>query len=256
MVPVLTLVDDEGNSFTFEKDFWLNTYDLSSNKSVQNYTFSAGGKNSADGFPGPRSITIQGMIWADTVAELETKRRNLFLACLKGGKLQKSDDTVSRYMDVKDPDFSYSKGDWRNSEKLTITFLAELPFWVDSIETVHTEIIASGTYREFDVDASGADFIILPSIEIDNDQGNSNPGYVRLKNDTDGGSEMVFYDTDFDADDVLSIDSGTGEVLKNGNEAFDHFVTPWFLRLQPTVNSFVYEGEPCTISVTFRKVYV
>jgi phage-related protein len=254
MTPVLTLIDDDSNAFTFEKDFWLKDYDLNVNVSMQNYTYAAGGRNTADGYPKSRQITISGILWAETLAELEAKRRLIFQACLKGGKLQKSDDTISRYIYVKYANFSYSQGGWRNAENITITFIAEFPFWQDSSLTTYEIVTPSGLFS-FNVDATGSDFVILPLIEFENTEGTASPN-VNLSNDTDGGVSFEYQDASFIADDLLEVDSALGTVLKNSSNAVEYATKPWFLRLQPSVNTFTYTGSLLTIRIKYRKVYI
>lgn len=254
MTPVLTLIDDNGETFTFEKDFWLDSYNLNINVSMKNYTFAAGGKNTADGYPMAREITISGILWADSLAELETKKRAFCLACLKGGKLQKSNDTISRYMTVRNASFSISSGDWPYAENIAVTFTAELPFWVDSSETTISGYNPSTGFY-FDVDATGSDFIMLPRIEIENTSILGTPHFY-IQNDTDGGTAFVYEDDSFINGDTLIIDSALGTVEKNGNNAIEFATSPWFVRLQPTVNTLYYYGLDATVNVIFRKVYI
>lgn len=253
MIPVLTLIDDYGNSYTFPEDFWLRDFNLPVNVSVQNYTYNAGGKNTADGYPQARQITIEGRLRGDTLSALETKKRNFFLSMFKGGKLQLSDDVVSRYIYVKFPDFAHGIGDWRYSENVTITFIAENPFWVDSAQTTVSKVVSGND--SITVDASGADFVILPTIEIENDQGVDNP-IVKMYNQDDGSGAFTYADTSFLEDDLLIINSELGTIKKNSNDAFSGFTTPRFLRLQPQSNTIQYEGAACTIRIKYRKVYV
>jgi hypothetical protein len=255
MIPVLTLIDDEGESFIFPKDFWLKDFDLNVNVNVVNYTYAAGGKNTADGYPQVRRITISGLLWAPTLAELETKRRAVFRACLKGGKLQKSDDTVSRYITVRFADFSYSQGNWRNSERLSIVFTAEFPFWVDSSLTVF-ENVYTNTFNNFTIDVSDSDFIMLPLIEVENTEGLDNPRFY-LQNNSDGGTKFYYEDTGFLAGDLLEIDSSLGTVKKNSNNAIEYAVQPWFIRLLPQENNITFFiGDECTLRIKYRKVYI
>jgi len=252
MTPVLTLIDDSGNSYTFPEDFWLRDFNLPTNISIKNYTFNAGGRNTADGYPQARQITIQGRLRGDSLSALETKKRAFFFATFKGGKLQMSDDTVSRYIYVKFPDFSDGIGDWRYSENITITFIAENPFWMDSAQTTVTKIVTGND--SITVDATGSDFLMFPTIEIENDQSVDNPT-VKMYNQDDGSGFFEYADIAFLDGDLLVINSELGTIKKNSNDAFNGFVTPRFLRLQPQSNTFQYEGAACTIRIKYRKVY-
>ena len=252
MIPVLTLIDDDSNSYTFPADFWPTDYPIVVNKSVRNFTFAAGGRNTSDGYPQARTFNISGMLRADSLAALETKKRAFVKAVMKGGKLQYSDDVVSRYIDIRSPDLNFSVGGWRFSENVDLSFICENPFWVDAAETVSTNILTGDD--TIYVDLSGSDFLVFPIIEIDNDQAVDNPT-VKMYNVTDGSGAFEYNDAAFVVDDVLTIDSALGTVEKNSNDAFEDFSPARFLRLRPENNQLEYEGAAATVKIKYRKVY-
>jgi hypothetical protein len=252
-VPYLTLTDSEGNAYNFPNDFWIKSEPVNTNKNVVNRTYAAGGKNIADGFLGPKQITIGGAIRADTLAEFETKKRAFSYAMLKGGQLTVSDDTVSRYIEVKDADFEFDTG-YRTEEKIEVVFLAESPFWLDSALTTEENIVAGDS--TLTITPTGSDFIIFPVIEIENDQGVDNPG-VFMRNTSDGSMSFTYNDSDFLDGDILIMDSEAGTLQKNNNNAMENLQLPGrFLRLQPFANTIEYEGAACTIRFKYRKVYL
>ena len=79
---------------------------------------------------------------------------------------------------------------------------------------------------------------------------------VSLKNLSDGGMLLGYNDPYFVIGDTLVIDCGEGTVKRNGNDTIAYLTTARFLRLQPGVNTFRYEGANCTVRVKFRKVYL
>ena len=254
-VPYLTLTSDGGTVYNFSGSFWIIDNEWTKTSSIKNIAYAHGGRNVADNFLQARTITIEGLLYADSIALLETAERLLVKAILRGGKLTVSDDTVSRYIDVR---YGSKSGTYilegnRYAKPYTITFIAEYPFWQDSTETTDTQVLAgNGT---FTVDNSGSDEIVLPIIEIIADQAADLPG-IRIKNKTDGNMVFEYIDASFLAGAALIIDSSLGTVKLNNNDAMEYVTIANFLRLQPEINTFAYEGNACTINVKFRKVYL
>ena len=252
-VPYLTLTDDNNNVYTFTLDFWLTDYPLDLTKNILNRSYASGGVNVADGFPEARNITVSGELRDDSLAGLETKKRALFFACMKGGKLKVSDDSVSRYIDVRDPSFSITYGDYRTEIKVTITFLCENPLWVDTTLTTDTEVVAGNA--SLTVDLTGSDFLVFPVIEIENDQAADNPA-IRMTQQSDGSMVFEYNDASFVIGDTLVIDCENGTVQRNGNDSIACFDPARFFRLQPMSNTITYEGAACTVRFKYRKVYI
>lgn len=250
----LTLTDSNDNVYTFPEDFWLEDESVASTQNIINRTYASGGKNVADGFLQARQITITGALRADTLSSLEIKRRAFMKAILKGGKLELSDDPVDRYILVEAPQFTIPQGDYRNEIPISILFVAEDPFWVDSSLTIVEQIVSDGD--TIDVDNSGSDFIVLPTIEIENDQGSNNPG-IKVINESDGKMSFIYNDNNFLDGDLVIINCEEGTVKRNNNNTISNLVSPArFLRLQPVINTFSYEGADATIRFKFRKNYL
>jgi hypothetical protein len=254
MSAFLKIEDTDGNVYNFDRSFWITGDDIETAKTVLNQFYAAGGRQVSDGFITARSISITGSIYADSLAEYETAYNNFLIAVLKGGKLSKSVDGATRYIDVSDPDISTSQEQGQQARfSVSVTFLAEFPFWKDSTETVDTNVLSGD--GSFTVDGSGSIFLMQPTIQIDADQGNDVP-LVKLTNTNDGGASFTYSDTNFLAGDTLIINSEEGTVQKNNNNAISNLTTARFLRLQNIVNNFSYEGAACTIKVKYRKLYL
>ena len=251
----LILTDANSNAYNFPDNFWLQDGGVNTNQNIVNSFYAAGGRNIADGFLQASNITISGILHGDTIAAYETKKRALMQALLKGGQLSRSADSVSRYIDVKHADIQWSSfggdGDVQLQE-VTIIFRTEFPFWVDAAETTSTNIVAGDD--SFTVTTTGTDFIINPTIEIDADQSADVPG-VKITNKSDGGASFNYDDPFFVQGDIVTINTGTGDITRNGSQTSEWF-SGVFIRLQPGANTIEYEGAACTIRVKYRKVYL
>lgn len=254
MSAYLRLIDNSNNIYNFPPDFWLKDLDWKTTQSIKNIAFAAGGRDISDGYLEARPILIEGALRADTLAELETKLRAFQRAVLVGGKLYVTDDTVSRYLTVKNPIVKeqYS-GDYRHEIPLTISYVCEYPFWEDATETESVNVLTG--IGSFNVNNSGSDFLLNPIIEIAADQGVDLPS-VKLTNTSDGGMSFEYNDPNFMAGDTVEINCKEGTVKRNSNSTIEYFSPAKFLRLQNVINTFNYEGNACTITIKFRKVYL
>jgi len=254
--PNLKLTDYSGNVYNFPPDFWITDDPFDTNKNVVNSFYAAGGRNIADGFLNPRFITIGGQIRGNSLSDYETKYRSFAKAILKGGYLEKSDDAVSRYIEVKAPDVQTgsAQGDGGDMLKeVTVIFLAEKVFWKDSIQTIELNVVAGND--TLTIDNRDSDFLVSPIIQIEADQGIDIPS-IKMTNKSDGGMVFEYNDINFEAGDVLVIDCEQGTVKLNNGSTIENFNPGRFFRLQPSQNTIEYEGTACTISFLFRKVYL
>lgn len=253
----LRLVDSDDNIFNFPYDFYIKDDPWQVSSNTKNIAFAHGGKDIADGFLQPRSITIEGYIRGDTLAEVEALERQIQTAVLKGGKLYVIGDVVNRYWTVSAPNVSSNYiNDYLTEKQYNVNYLLEFPAWEDNTETECQEVLADVTGgSEFTVDNSGSDILIFPVITIQANQGDDLP-YVRLLNRTDGGMFFEYEDPFFVVGDTVIIDCKEGTVKRNGNDTLQYFTTPRFLRLQPVINTFLYEGDASTVTITFRKAYL
>jgi phage-related protein len=252
-IPRITLTDSDSNIYTFPKSFWIKNDPYNTTKNISNLTYAPGGKNIGDGFLEARTISIEGELIQSTKAEMETAARALHQALLKGGQLQISDDQVSRYIEVQAPDVDMEWFIYPYDKPISIAFLAEDPFWHDAALTTFTKVVTGND--TLTVDATGADFIIYPIIEIENTAAVDNPG-VAMVQKSDGGMRFQYNDTLFLDGDLLVINSSLGTVKKNNNNAIENFNPGRFLRLQPLSNTIEYEGAAATIRIKYRKVYL
>jgi hypothetical protein len=89
---------------------------------------------------------------------METAARALHQALIQGGNLQISDDQVSRYIEVSAPDVDMSWFVYPYDKPITINFLAEFPFWQDSV------LIESEFVRVNLIDRGGCEGLTSPMI--------------------------------------------------------------------------------------------
>lgn len=248
------LIDRDGNSYIFPEDFWIKDDGTSSRSETTQLDFAHGGKELSDGFLQPRTITVEGEIRADTEAAFETALRAIQRAVRKNGKLYVIDDIITRFIEVKSPSVSSEyTGDYPQEKPVSITFLAEYPFWQnDTISSDSETVTGDDTLL---VDNSESDDFCLPTITISADQGVDLPS-VRLRNQSDGGMFFDYNNPSFFAGAILVIDCFNGTIRLNNNDSFEFFNPARFLRLQHVVNTILYEGAAATITFTWRKTYL
>ncbi len=254
-VPYLTLTSDGGDVYNFPASFWYVANDWAKTSDIRNIAYADGGRNVGDNFLRARTITIEGVLYADSLTALETAERALINATLKGGTLTVSDDTVSRYIDVRFATSAetYIQEGNRFSKPKNITMIATYPLWEDSSLITDVNVLAGN--GSFTVDNSGSDRLVLPVIEFVADQGSDLPS-VQLRNQSDGLMEFEYVDASFIAGATLTVDSAAGTVKLNNSDTIENVTEARFLRLQNVNNTFLYEGNACTINVKFRKVYL
>ena len=253
VVSYLILTDDDGTVYNLPNDFWISNDSWNTNFSVSKLLYAPGGKQIADESINPRTISIEGMLRADSAAAFETANISFLTALAKGGKLSIYNDQVARNIDVRDAKVQSEWFGYPQIKKYTIDFSCDFPFWEDiSLTTVSKTVAGNDT---IDVNNSGLEYFVYPIIEIDADQAVNVPS-VKMYNVNDGGMWFNYNDALFLAGNVLIIDSKLGTVLKNGSDAITNFAPPVFLRLQPGNNKLYYEGAAATIKVSYRKVYL
>lgn len=251
-----TITDKNSNLYNFPDSFEMESQTDENNINVINTAYSAGGRGIADRFIRPKSIVLSGNIQADTAAGFETAKRNFIQACLKGGDLRFTGDTVSRYLEVVYAGFDWGKPEGVSGSyqyiDVTVTFSAEKSVWKDDTETDDDNTVAGND--SFTISTTGTDYILKPVITIEADQAVDVPG-VKITNTTDSGLSFTYNDSLFASGDTVIIDCAKGTVTRNNNNTIEYFDGA-FIRLQPGSNSIEYEGAACTITFTFRKVYL
>lgn len=254
------IIDQAGNRYDFPPDFWVKGDGWALNSNMQHLAFGMGGRDLSDNHLNHRTIMVEGAVRADSLTAFETKLRACQKAILAGGALYVSDDTVSRWIAVSNAmvDSEYT-GDYRQEKNFTISFIAQDPFWQSAFEygneTGDREIMTGVGAEAFTVDNSASDSIVYPLIRIDADMGADLPG-IKIVNKNDGGMSFEYNDPYFTQGDYVEIDSYYGTVKRNGNDSFLYFITANFLRLQPMVNNFTYEGGAASVRVIYRRVYL
>jgi hypothetical protein len=253
----LTLEDQNGNTYTFDGSFKIDNESFNLNNVMQKIAYFPGSNNTGDKFLTDRVMTISGSIQEDTVAAGEAAYSAFKIALLKGGKLRKSGDIVSRYCNVVcadvNPGFEMTMtGGGYFREGISANLLLEFPFWEDESETTDATTVTGND--ELSVDTTGTEEILYPIIEIEADQSVDLPG-IMLYNKSDGGMQLIYNNPGFVQGDILIIDCKEGTVKLNSNLSFEYF-TGAFLRLQRGINLIDYEGSAATIRVKYRKVYL
>jgi hypothetical protein len=253
VIPYLILTDDDGNVYNFPSDFWISNDSWNTNFSVSKLLYAPGGKQIADESINPRTISIEGMLRADSAAAFETANILFMTAIAKGGKLSIYNDQVARNIDVRDAKVQSEWFGYPQIKKYSIDFSCDFPFWEDITATTVSKTVTGND--TIDVNISALEYLLYPIIEIDADQGVNVPG-VKMYNVNDGGMWFNYNDSVFLAGDKLIIDCKLGTVQKNGSDSIVNFAPPVFLRLQPGNNKFYYEGAACTIKVSYKKAYL
>jgi hypothetical protein len=253
----LRIIDSDNNIYNYPDDFWIDNNGWKISSKVRNIAFAAGGKETADSYLEPRSILVKGYIRADNLYELETIERGVQRATLKGGKLYVIGDIANRYMEVTNALVkSNYTNDYRTEKQYIISFKADYPFWQNGNQSEVVAIIGATTGGEqFTVDNSESDFLVFPVITITANRGYNLPN-IKLSNLSDTGMFFEYDNPSFLTGSSLVIDSREGTIKLDGVDSWEYFTTPRFLRLQNLNNIFFYEGNPCTITVTFRKVFL
>ena len=253
--PFLRLIDTENNVYNFPPSIWIYDISYSVTSKVVNTAFSPGGKNIADGFLQPRTVTLSGALRADTLQALDILERAFHKAILAGGQLYLSDDYVSKFFEVSSPDVKMQKtGGYRLEIPVAVSFIAEYPLWQSATLYESTDVLSSGD--TLTIDNSASDIFSYPVITIEADQGADIPS-VLLRNTGDGGMTFVYQDPNFKQGDSLVIDTRAGTVKRNGNSTIEYVTQARFLRLQNhDSNILYYEGADCTITVEYRGVFL
>jgi len=251
--PYFTITDKNSIPYSFPVAFEMESQIDENSSNIVNTSYAAGGRDISDKFPRAKTVTLVGNIQGDTPAAFETKKRAFVLACLKGGDLRFTGDTVSRYLEVKHVEFSWGKPEgadgWQYID-VSVTFSAEKVFWKANSESTDSQAVTGND--TLTVDGTGSDFLVKPVITITNAA--DNPG-IKMINTTDSSMSFTYNDSAFYNGDVLEIDCARGTVKKNGNNTIAYFDGA-FLRLQPESNTIQYEGAAATILFTWRKVYI
>jgi hypothetical protein len=248
----LILTDYNNSIYNFSNTFWVQADPFTQSKNVLNASYAAGGRNIGDGFPTPRVITLAGIIQGNSLNDFETKKRDFVFACLKGGYLSKSNDVVSRRLEIKFADFEWAPEEGQQYQEVSVIFTAEFPFWEDTTQTENENTVTGDD--TLIINTTGSDFLIFPTIEIEADQGVDVPG-ILFRNNSDGGMSFTYNDNTFVQNDIARINCKEGTVKLNNGNRIENF-NGAFLRLQPGSNTIIYEGPACTITFLYRKVYM
>jgi phage-related protein len=253
MIGRMSLEDADGNFYIFPVTFFMNSDPFAVRSSIKDLVYAHGGRQTADKFVSMRRLSISGELSEASADLFETEYRALMKAAMRGGKLRVPTDSVPRYIEVSAPSIDSEWLHFQDYKRIDITFNVEFPFWQDNDETTYTKVVAGDD--TLTIDLTGSDHIVMPTIEIDADQGVDVPS-VKFTNMDDGGLTLQYDNAAFIIGDVLIMDSSEGTIERNGNSAIEFLVSGAFIRLQPISNVINYEGAACTIKIKYRKVYL
>jgi phage-related protein len=255
-IPYLILTDADSNTYDFNQNFIITSKTVNTSVQILENAYASGGKNIADKFPRSTVITVAGGIYKDTPANFETAKRAMMQALLKGGQLSLSGDPVDRYYDVIFAGITQtgkrsSKHIDQVNEEYNIKFRLECPFWKDATEDVDDNILTGDDTVSISNDG---DYIVKPVITVDADQSVDIPSFT-ITNTTDGSMSFTYTDSNFLSGSCVEIDCAQSLITRDGGDSSEYF-TGNFLRLLTGTNSIDYEGAACTLTFTFRKVYL
>ena len=255
-IPYLILTDEDSNTYNLPPNFAIVDINTNATINVLNAAYAAGGENIADGFPEPKMIAVEGSITDSTLADMETAERAFKQACLKGGQLTLYTDTVSRYLEV---EFAGLSETYERTlthvdqfkKNYSVRFSIKYPFWQDASETDDDNILAGDDTVTI---ANGGDYLVKPVITVDADQSVNIPIFT-ITNTTDGSMAFTYTDASFLSGSSVVIDCAAGTIKRDGGDTKENFDGA-LLRLLTGNNSIDYEGAACTLTFTFRKVYL
>ena len=258
-IPYLILTDADSNTYDFNNNFIITGKTVNTSIQMLEGAYSSGGRNVGDGFPRTSTITIAGMLSVGVLADFETAERAMKQACLKGGYLTLSNDTVSRRYTVIFAGMTETARRTEGQEKhldqvhktYSIRFALQSPFQEDITATDDDNVLAGDDTVTI---TNSGDFLVKPVITIDADQSVDIPEFTII-NTTDGSMSFTYTDASFESGDSVVIDCAAGTVKRNGGDTKENF-SGNFVRLLTGSNSIDYEGAACTLTFTFRKVYL
>jgi hypothetical protein len=259
-IPYLTHTDMDSNTYDFNNNFIITGKSVNATRQVLENAYSAGGKDTGDGFPRSTVISVAGTLTGESLADMETKERALKQAVQKDGYLSLSTDVVSRRYRVsfagisetsKRVDSNHPRHLDQLHKDISVKFLLECPYMEDVDATDDDNVLAGDHTVSI---SNGGDSLVKPVITIDADQGVDIPT-LTITNTTDGSISFEYTDSSFLSGSSLEIDCDAGTVKRDGGDTVENF-TGNFLRLLTGSNSIDYEGAACTLTFTFRKKYL
>lgn len=190
-------------------------------------------------FVAPRQIRVSGTVDKETESDLKTYFRTLGASLHNGiGELYLRDDSVFLNAVKSGYGYSYSAKEKPSTRgKYFIDFIAGDPYWYSATPSSDTQSNVSSSPHTFSVDNDGGTLTpIAFSIEA---LGADKTGTFKLT-DTTHGLSFSWTGT-IEADQLLTIDTGTKRVLNGGGNGIAGFTGSFFLLVVGT-NNFSYEG--------------
>lgn len=182
-----------------------------------------------------KKITIRGTIHGSSQADLDSR-----IDTFKGyfnGKDKNLDITYSsgtrRYIATKNA-ISIDREDHALFARFVVEFICAQPFGVDTSATsIANQTAQTGATHTYTPTIEGSAPYQYPIITITINTVTEGSDYIQVSNDNNG-QDMLLYDMDFEADDVIVIDTFERTVTIN-DELVEALGT--FLELEPGANS-------------------
>lgn len=182
-----------------------------------------------------KKVTIRGTIHGSTQADLDSR-----IDSFKGyfnGKDKNLDITYSsgtrRYIATKNA-ISVEREDHALFARFVVEFICAQPFGVDTTATnITNQTAQTGATHTYTPTIGGSAPYQYPLITIEINTVTAGADYLQISNDNNG-QDMVLYDMDFTAGDVIYIDTFERTVTINDEEVE---ALGTFLELEPGANS-------------------
>lgn len=249
---VLTFSSFAFADYEFPPESWIKTLKTKVRSKPADIVDSHLSKNRADGMLDHRQLEINCILRGATQAAYQVLADALYEAIYRDDlRLTVNPGRYAELAQLVDVQEKFLAGYHFVGAKFRIRFLQEKPFWVDSAETIVTEIIA-GSPTTFNVtNAGGLD--VQPEIRI---TAAADAPLINIQNNTDDSRNFDYNDELFLNTEETRINSelGTVTLVGTGNR-IAKFDGQW-LRLIPGVNSLTYTGANATIEVIFRNRYL
>lgn len=203
-----------------------------------------------------RDITVSGIIQGETTTEAADLVKAIRSAAARLDQRLRLSSSETRFLELarlRRMDARPRELTGRRLFDVRITWRACTPFWHSQSSSNHTEALAGDA--TFVVDAGDVATVAMhPLITITAPVGAAVPS-VRLTNATDEDQAFLYEDLALEDGASVVIDCAAGTVARDGTSSIRYF-SGAFPRLLPGENSLSYEGNACTITLTWRPRWI
>jgi hypothetical protein len=255
---VLTLSHDLYADYEFPGDsdsaFWINGLTNKWRRKSVARIAAHGANDAADGFLKERTISVEGILRADTEAEYRTKKDALVRACSREGSRLWVD--YERYYPLDGPaklTENWLAGYFMRGANITIQWLQTQPFALSS-DLITGTVDVTTDPQTFYIDASDSVEEVYPMFRV---TAIDNITSLKVKNVSDSNREWEYTDAAFVTGTNVEVDGVVGTVVHSvqGNRIV-FFDGPW-IRLLPGVNNELeISGGDCTLYYEYRNHYL